>query len=247
MYDAETGLHCTRFRYYSPALGRFLQFDPSGQAGGVNLYAYTANPLVLVDVLGLRPQPHGAGKNNSGVATGGERAGRDSQLPPDRLSNEELKAEIARFDKDSNPNSYTNALRYERYRRKHGAEAKSFDDWFLLSRGDRRGGPDHRAIQDRLVEQNEGAVREFAIGGRAVDVYVRVGPGGKPVYHQIGGLNPSRGDPIARERRAIRDLRQTLGDDADICYWDKTTPGADAPVLRNPDRQPGWIDPDAEI
>ncbi|WP_437755896.1 RHS repeat-associated core domain-containing protein [Sorangium sp. So ce1389] len=52
-FDEETGLHYNRFRYYSPRLARYLQSDPLGQAGGVNLYAYPANPLVDVDVLGL--------------------------------------------------------------------------------------------------------------------------------------------------------------------------------------------------
>ncbi|WP_438007093.1 RHS repeat-associated core domain-containing protein [Sorangium sp. So ce321] len=52
-FDEETGLHYNRFRYYSPRLGRYLQSDPAGQEGGVNLYAYPANPLVDVDVLGL--------------------------------------------------------------------------------------------------------------------------------------------------------------------------------------------------
>ncbi|WP_437577373.1 RHS repeat-associated core domain-containing protein [Sorangium sp. So ce887] len=51
--DEETGHHYNRFRYYSPRLGRYLQPDPAGQAGGVNLYAYPANPLAHVDVLGL--------------------------------------------------------------------------------------------------------------------------------------------------------------------------------------------------
>ncbi|WP_437755897.1 RHS repeat-associated core domain-containing protein [Sorangium sp. So ce1389] len=54
-WDEETGLHYNRFRYYSPRLGRYLQSDPIGQGGGINLYAYTANPLVEVDVLGLMP------------------------------------------------------------------------------------------------------------------------------------------------------------------------------------------------
>jgi RHS repeat-associated protein len=56
--DEETGLHYNRFRYYSPRLGRYLQSDPMGQAGGINLYAYPANPLVDVDVLGLMQDPH---------------------------------------------------------------------------------------------------------------------------------------------------------------------------------------------
>ncbi|MFD1560997.1 RHS repeat-associated core domain-containing protein [Paraburkholderia silviterrae] len=51
--ERELGLHYNRFRSYDPALGRYLQSDPKGQAGGINLYAYVANPLVSVDVLGL--------------------------------------------------------------------------------------------------------------------------------------------------------------------------------------------------
>jgi RHS repeat-associated protein len=52
-YDAETGLHYNRYRYYSPELARFLQSDPIGIVGGLNLYAYSARPLTHVDVRGL--------------------------------------------------------------------------------------------------------------------------------------------------------------------------------------------------
>lgn len=52
-YDAETGLHYNRFRYYSPELARYLQPDPLGIGGGLNLYAYTPSPLGQVDVRGL--------------------------------------------------------------------------------------------------------------------------------------------------------------------------------------------------
>jgi RHS repeat-associated protein len=52
-FDEETGLHDNRFRSYSPRIGRYLQPDPIGQSGGVNVYAYPANPLADVDVLGL--------------------------------------------------------------------------------------------------------------------------------------------------------------------------------------------------
>ena len=55
--DPETGLYYYRNRYYDAALGRFLQPDPSGYQGGINLYAYVeANPLNLVDPFGLRGQ-----------------------------------------------------------------------------------------------------------------------------------------------------------------------------------------------
>src|SRR5262249_8458962 len=64
-WDAETGLFYNRFRYYSPKLGRYLQPDPLGLAGGLNLYAYPANPLAVVDVRGQcndGKKPAGAGE-----------------------------------------------------------------------------------------------------------------------------------------------------------------------------------------
>ncbi|MGE3630417.1 MAG: RHS repeat-associated core domain-containing protein [Sandaracinaceae bacterium] len=56
-YDAELGLHYNRFRYYDPALGRYLETDPLGLRGGRNLYAYTNNPLTQLDVRGLETCP----------------------------------------------------------------------------------------------------------------------------------------------------------------------------------------------
>ncbi len=52
-FDAETGLHYNRFRYYDPDAGRFISQDPIGLAGGINLYQYAPNPLVFYDPLGL--------------------------------------------------------------------------------------------------------------------------------------------------------------------------------------------------
>jgi RHS repeat-associated protein len=56
-FDAETGLHYNRHRYYSPELGRYLQVDPRDLEGGLNVYAYTSRPLDSVDVDGLAPCP----------------------------------------------------------------------------------------------------------------------------------------------------------------------------------------------
>ena len=52
-HDHETGLHCNRYRYYDPRVGRFISKDPIGYAGGLNLFAYAPNPVGWVDPLGL--------------------------------------------------------------------------------------------------------------------------------------------------------------------------------------------------
>jgi len=56
----QTGLYYMPARYYSPALGRFLQADPSGFAGGLNLYAYAENdPVNQADSTGMSPDGGG--------------------------------------------------------------------------------------------------------------------------------------------------------------------------------------------
>jgi RHS repeat-associated protein len=56
-FDAESGLHYNRHRYYDPSLGRYLTPDPVKLAGGLNQYQYTPNPIGWVDPLGLACTP----------------------------------------------------------------------------------------------------------------------------------------------------------------------------------------------
>ena len=52
--DKETNLHYNMERDYWPEGGRYIQSDPIGLGGGLNLYAYANNdPLQFADPLGL--------------------------------------------------------------------------------------------------------------------------------------------------------------------------------------------------
>ena len=67
-YDAETGFYYFRSRYYDPGGQRFIQEDPIGYAGGLNLYAYgDGNPTNGRDPDGLVMLPlEGEGQDGGG-------------------------------------------------------------------------------------------------------------------------------------------------------------------------------------
>ncbi len=60
--DQETQLVYYGMRYYNPETGRFINRDPSGEEGGLNLYAFVLNnPANMHDFLGLNPDGFEAG------------------------------------------------------------------------------------------------------------------------------------------------------------------------------------------
>ena len=59
-YDAETGLHYNYFRDYDPKTGRYIEVDPIGLGGGMNLYGYTSqNSVNRKDLNGLLEAGYG--------------------------------------------------------------------------------------------------------------------------------------------------------------------------------------------
>ena len=62
--DQETGLCYNLHRYYDPESGQYLSQDPIKLAGGMRTHGYVADPLSLVDPLGLCPK---GGAPNTGV------------------------------------------------------------------------------------------------------------------------------------------------------------------------------------
>ncbi|MDT0347767.1 RHS repeat-associated core domain-containing protein [Streptomyces litchfieldiae] len=53
VFDAESGLHYNRYRYYDPAVARYYTPDPLGPQPQINHYGYVPNPLHWKDPLGL--------------------------------------------------------------------------------------------------------------------------------------------------------------------------------------------------
>ena len=60
-YEEQTGLSYFGYRFYSPAVGRWMTRDPLKEIGGMNLYEFTlSNPVNFIDPMGLSPASPGA-------------------------------------------------------------------------------------------------------------------------------------------------------------------------------------------
>ncbi|MWV17459.1 type IV secretion protein Rhs [Pseudomonas sp. L-22-4S-12] len=82
-FDAETGLHYNRHRYYNPGTGSFLTPDPIKLAGGLNNYQYVPNPTGWVDQLGLHSTlGQCPGKDGQPVENPSAEANVDEGTPP---------------------------------------------------------------------------------------------------------------------------------------------------------------------
>ena len=112
-----------------------------------------------------------------------------------------------------------------------------------------RGGTIHRSIQDQLEKdlgnlgknvETEGQIILKNGRSRFGDVVVRNDIGDIIEVHQIGDMR-SRGGfrPSSRERGAIMDIREALGDDVRIVFHDKEQ----RVTLIDPDKADNWKEP----
>ncbi len=73
-WEATAGLYQMGARWYDPELGRFIEQDPIGEAGGLNLYAYVgSSPTLWVDPTGLARESSFKGPSSAGGSRSGMR------------------------------------------------------------------------------------------------------------------------------------------------------------------------------
>ena len=125
-FDAESGLHYNRHRYYNPDIGRYLTPDPIKLAGGLNQYQYTPNPTGWVDPLGLSgncPPPNKPGCSAPDDTTGSRVDEGEPPLP--KLTGDQRRA---RIDELAEANAYRRLDEMEKstegahFLKKHGKQ-----------------------------------------------------------------------------------------------------------------------------
>ncbi|MCB9661885.1 MAG: HNH endonuclease [Sandaracinaceae bacterium] len=142
-HDAATGLHYNRFRYYSPELGRYLESDPVGVAGGLNLYGYCcdSNPLRDVDLRGLTQNcPRRRGED------GASEEGADAE----QATNAD--GDATQPSPEPTPARPRRPTERERHADTRDRQGRAFDDLSTQEQSDRRAA--HRAYTDGLPTIN---------------------------------------------------------------------------------------------
>lgn len=203
--DATLGLFYNRFRDYDPNLARYLQTDPIGQRGGINVYAYCHNPLKAVDLLGLAgthdhgaPNPVPDGDTASTTARPATEA--PPEVPPPRTRRRDASGRFADEPFDpSRPRQPTHLATSEPVADTHGAvlsrrrrDVREAAD----GRAEARGRRDRaRSEAGRQAAQTDMEGHSARLGDLAADEYVgRAYPHADEIEQDRGG--PGRLDRV---------------------------------------------------
>jgi RHS repeat-associated protein len=161
-YDSETGLQDNRFRTYSPELGRYLQSDPIGTEGGINLYAYTDNPLRAVDLRGNEQKCPKHVKNCPHQEEGGKDAEGNDLIDKNKpLQEQKGKVnKMKELDKSKNTVGEDQADRHHMPSKLAIKKAIHKDIKERLSRGELKKGPsdEQKAEINRRIDANAQAM-----------------------------------------------------------------------------------------
>jgi RHS repeat-associated protein len=104
-HDEDLDLFYNRFRDYDPCLGRYLQPDPLGHAGGTNLFAYSSNPLAFVDLRGLTHRTRQTPDSDDDGQNGKKKKSKEAERP-EMLKKAEAEAKrrgLVRNESDAGP------------------------------------------------------------------------------------------------------------------------------------------------
>jgi len=85
-HDRETDLYYNRFRYYDRKIGTYINQDPIGLTGRLNLSMYASNPLKLIDPLGLAASDRLSVEEMTAKISANNNSGHYGGLRPSALS-----------------------------------------------------------------------------------------------------------------------------------------------------------------
>ncbi|QID19401.1 RHS repeat protein [Nitrogeniibacter mangrovi] len=185
-YLSGLNLYYYKARFYSPAIGRFLQTDPIGYRDDLNIYAYVGNsPIGMNDPTGLAANPVATFIRQSAKYLGVKAAGASLRAAKQRAVAAAWKMERQLVDKTGKgTRSWTRAQREELL---ETGKVKGFHGDHINSAS---GSPTMAGNPDNIqfLTEAEHIARHQAAGGTQVPVY------GEIVDRTAGGTLPRLAD-----------------------------------------------------
>ena len=128
-YDAETRLYYYGYRFYNPAMHRWLNRDPIEEDGGFNLYAFVENNSVnYIDRLGLYTHQHCCTPEQLEKLKAAEAKAKEKVSQAILFMDNNDSSQISLLEKVQGNRKYKALL--EKYSRKNGGVGSSFFiDW----------------------------------------------------------------------------------------------------------------------